>query len=81
MNFFKIAAHGIVLCGCIRRADILVPLPRITNIAILILIVALHCPRTGNDNTVPIMRIIMRLSKIRGSVSIVFIELEFPFAV
>ena len=81
MDFFKIAAYGIIFCGRIRRANILMPLPRIAHIAILILIIALHSPGAGHDNTVPIMGIIMRLSKIGWPVSIIFIELKFPFSV
>ena len=81
MDTLNIAAHRVVLGGCCRRANILVPLPGITHIAILALVVALHLPRAGHLHCVPVVGVVMPLGKVRRPVRIVFIELKLPLAV
>ena len=81
MDTLNIAAHRVVLGGCCRRANILVPLPGITHIAILALVVALHLPGAGHLHCVPVVGVVMHLGKVRRPVRIIFIELKLPLAV
>ena len=81
MEALEIAADGVMLCRCVRRADILGALPRIPHVAILVLVVALHLPGARNNYAVPVVRVVKRLSKIRRTVSVVLIKLETPLSV